>query len=320
MRATVTGGAGFIGSHLVRGLVERGDDVAVVDDLSSGDRQRLAPFGGAITLVEGSVLDPAVLDRALAGSEVVFHLAAIPSVTRSIVDPRRTDEVNVGGTMEVALAGARHGVRRVVFASSSAVYGATGGLACTEQQRPDPLSPYGASKAAAELYLHSLGGLLGVETVALRYFNVYGPGQDPASEYAAVVPRFITAVLDGLHPVINGSGEISRDFVFIDDVVAANLLAAEVPSTSSLTINVASGTGTSLTELVAATCAAVGRDVDPVIGPARAGDIQHSRADVSLARDTLGFTASASIGDGIARTVAWFREHPADASGQRAPA
>ncbi len=308
MRAAVTGGAGFIGHHLVGGLLARGNEVVVIDDLSSGDRSRLAPFRDRVAVTEGSVLDPAALDAAFAGCEVVFHEAAIASVAKSLVAPRATNDVNVSGTIEVMLAAARRGVRRVVFASSSAVYGVPEELPCRETQRPDPQSPYGASKLAGEHYLHSLGRLHGVETVALRYFNVLGPGQDPASEYAAVVPRFLTAVLEGRGPVINGSGEISRDFVYIDDVVAANMLASRAASPAGLTCNIASGSRTSLLELLRAICVAAGRDVAPTFGPPRPGDIQHSQADISLAYAALGYEARVPLADAIARTFAWFRD------------
>ena len=246
MRAAVTGGAGFIGHHLVAALLARGDQVSVIDDFSTGQHSRLQPVDVRVLVTEGSVLDPAALDRALGGCEVVFHHAAIASVARSLVAPRLTNDVNTNGTIEVMLAAARHGVRRVVLAGSSAVYGVPEELPCRESQRPTPLSPYGAGKLAAEHYAHSLGVLHGVETAVLRYFNVYGPGQDPAAEYAAVIPRFITAVLDGRRPIINGSADIARDFVYIDDVVEANLLAARASSPSGITCNVASGLQTTL--------------------------------------------------------------------------
>jgi UDP-glucose 4-epimerase len=307
MRAAVTGGAGFIGHHLVVGLLRAGHEVNVIDDFSTGQRSRLAPFADQITVTEGSILDRAALDEAMAGCEVVFHEAAIASVAQSLVTPRRTNDVNVNGTIEVVLAAARHGVRSVVLAGSSAVYGLSEELPARESQRPEPQSPYGAGKLAAEHYLHSLGRVHGVGTVALRYFNVYGPGQDPTAEYAAVVPRFITAVLGGGAPTINGTGDISRDFVHIDDVVEANLLAARPSSPSALTCNIASGSRTSLRELLEAICIAAGRNVAPVYGPARLGDIQHSQADIALAREALGFAAKVPLRDGIARTVDWYR-------------
>ena len=308
MRAAVTGGAGFIGSHLVRGLLARGHEVSVIDDFSSGSRERLAPFVGRVDVVEGSVLDRDALDAAIAGCEAVFHHAAIASVARSLADPRGTDEVNVGGTIEVMLAAQRHRVGRVVFAGSSAVYGNPAQLPCRETQRADPLSPYGVTKLAGEHYVHALGALHGVRTSVLRYFNVYGPGQDPASEYAAVIPRFIAAVTAGQRPTVNGSGEISRDFVFIDDVVEANVRAAAPSAPTGLTCNVASGAATTLLELLSAIARAAGVEVDPAFGPARAGDIAHSWADVTRAREQLGFGARVTFADGIAQTVAWFRD------------
>jgi UDP-glucose 4-epimerase len=315
MRVLVTGGSGFIGHHLVGELVRRGDEVSVIDDLSSGMAWRLDPVREQIRFVEGSILDATALDEAMAGAEVVYHQAAIPSVARSLVLPKATNEANVGGTIDVMLAAARHGVRRVVFAGSSSVYGIPAELPCRETMRADPLSPYGVSKLAGEHYVHTLGALHGVGTVVLRYFNVFGPGQDPASEYAAVVPRFATAVLEGRTPTINGTGEISRDFTFVSNVVAANLLAARADAPTGLTCNVACGTRYSLLDLLARIGEAAGRAVEPAFGPARPGDILHSQADISLAREALGYEVEVSFEEGIARTVAWYRER----SGQAQP-
>jgi UDP-glucose 4-epimerase len=248
-------------------------------------------------------LDPAALDEAFAGCEVVFHEAAIASVARSLAEPGLSNDVNATGTIEVMLAAARRGVRRVVFAGSSAVYGVSEESPSHEGQRASPRSPYGVSKLAAEHYVHTLGELHGVETVALRYFNVYGPGQDPASEYAAVVPRFITAVLKGQRPTINGDGAISRDFVYVDDVVEANLLASLRSSPSTLTCNVAAGSQCSLLELLKTICDVAGIQVPPVFAPPRQGDIRHSQADISLARQALGYRASVALGDGISRIL-----------------
>jgi UDP-glucose 4-epimerase len=307
VKALVTGGAGFIGHHLVRGLLERGHEVTVLDDFSSGSQGRLSAVRDRVRLVEGSVLDDGALDDALAGRDVVFHLAAIASVARSLEEPRLTHAVNVEGTIAVVLAAARHRLRRAILAGSSAVYGDAATLPCREEQRPAPRSPYGIDKLAAEHYLHVLGAAGGVETVALRYFNVFGAGQDPASEYAAVIPRFITAALHGHQPVINGSGTISRDFVHVDDVVAANILAATVPGIGGLTCNIARGAPTTLDELVAAVGAATGAPLEPVYGPPREGDIAASWADVSRARDALGYAPAVPFREGIARTVDWFR-------------
>ena len=225
MRALVTGGAGFIGHHLVRALVDRGDQVTVIDDLSTGDPSRLAPLGGRVRLVEASILDEGALDQAMDPCDVVFHLAAMASVSRSFAQPARCDEVNVIGTIRVVEAAQRHQAARVVLASSAAVYGTPISLPCREDMCPAPQSPYGASKLAAEHYLHAVGQHLGVSTAALRYFNVFGPSQDPASDYAAVVPAWVTSVLRGDRPTVNGTGEITRDFIFVEDAVSATLLA-----------------------------------------------------------------------------------------------
>ena len=307
MRTLVTGGAGFIGHHLVRRLVERGDQVAVIDDFSTGFPGRLAHYRDQIAIVEGSILDEEALDRAVSSAEVILHEAAIPSVARSVIDPKATHAANVTGTIEVMLAAARHGVRRVVMAGSSSVYGPAAALPCRETQLPAPSSPYGASKLAAEHYLHTLGHLHGVETVVLRYFNVFGPGQDPASQYSAVIPRFTTSVLSGPPPTINGSGSISRDFTYVDNVVEANLLAAEASSPSGLTCNIACGTRYTLEQLLDAICETAGRRVEPRFGPHRAGDITDSQADITLARETLGYEPVLSFQEGITRTVDWYR-------------
>lgn len=308
MRVCVTGGAGFIGHHLVRGLLAHGEQVNVIDDFSTGYRSRLDQFRDRITLTEGSILDPGALDAAVADCEVIFHEAAISSVARSTAAPRLTNEVNVSGTIEVMLAAARHKVPRVVLAGSSAVYGIPEELPCRESQRLDPQSPYGASKLAAEHYVRTLGELHGIQTVALRYFNVFGPGQDPESEYAAVVPRFVTAVLEDRRPVVNGSGEISRDYVYVDNVVDANLLACRPSRQSTITCNVASGSSYSLLELLQTICEAVGRSVDPVFGPPRGGDILHSQADITVARQALGYQVLVPFKEGIARSVAWYAD------------
>jgi UDP-glucose 4-epimerase len=303
----VTGGAGFIGHHLVAGLVAQGDTISVIDDLSTGSADRLTGHGDRVRLVTASILDREALDSALEGVQIVYHLAAIASVTRSLLEPELVDAVNAGGTIRVIEAAARRGVRRVVLASSSAVYGTPDELPCHERQRPDPVSPYGAGKLAAEHYLHVLGRRHGLGTVALRYFNVFGPGQDPASEYAAVVPRFISAILGGTPPVINGSGDITRDYVYVGDVVRANRLAAGADAPSGLTCNIASGHETSLRDLVALIAAAVGSVVEPVTGPPRPGDVPRSAADVSLGRTALGFVAETPLGDGLRTTVDWIR-------------
>jgi UDP-glucose 4-epimerase len=303
----VTGGAGFIGHHLVGSLLERGDDVVVLDDFSTGLRSRLAPYQDRVRIIEGSILDAGLLDEAAQGREVIFHEAALASVERSFVDPVLANDINVTGTIKVLLAAARQGARRIVFASSAAVYGVPVRSPSSEAALPSPESPYGVSKLASEHYLHTLGRQAGVETVALRYFNVFGPGQDPRSDYAAVIPLFITAVLEDRRPTINGDGGITRDFVYVMDVVNANLKAAAAPGAEFATLNIASGVRTSLLDLLAAIGTAVGRTVDPVFGPPRVGDIKHSLADVSLARSRIGYSVEVPFSEGIAMTVEWYR-------------
>lgn len=320
MRVLVTGGAGFIGHHLVRRLLERGDDVSVIDDFSTGFESRLRTFEDHAEIVTGTILDESALDRAMAGCEVVFHEAAIPSVARSVAAPKASHAANVTGTIEVMLAATRHGVRRVVFAGSSSIYGPAAELPCRETQVPAPSSPYGTGKLAAEHYVHTLGKLHGIESAVLRYFNVFGPGQDPTSEYSAVIPRFTTAVLEGRTPVINGRGNISRDFTYVDNVVEGNMLAALATSPSGLTCNVACGTRFTLLELLDAIGDAAGRRVEPDYGPPRPGDIVHSQADISLARSAFGYEPVVSFEEGIRRTVAWYMDVAAGEAGPPRPA
>ncbi len=306
MRVLVTGGAGFIGHHLVRALLERGDAVTVLDDFSTGLRERLAPVLDSIDLVEGDLRDPAATARATAGCELVLHQGAIPSVARSVADPLRSNSVNVDGTIQLMLACAAAGVRRVVAAGSSSVYGASPELPRRETQRPDPRSPYAASKLATEHYVHTLGALHGIETVVLRYFNVFGPGQDPASQYAAVVPLFVKAAIEDTAPTVHGDGRQSRDFTYIDNVVSANLLAGSVPGVSGLTANIGCGGRYDLLELLDQIRAAFGPMRPPVFTPTRAGDVRDSEADVSVARERLGYEVLVPFSDGVRRTVEWY--------------
>jgi nucleoside-diphosphate-sugar epimerase len=306
VRVLVTGGGGFIGHHLVRGLLAAGQEVSVIDDFSTGDRARLEPVRDRISLVEGSILDPEALDMAAASCEVVFHEAAIPSVARSLANPHLSNRVNATGTIEVMLAAARNGVRRIVYAGSSSVYGVPESLPCRESFRPAPESPYGVSKLAAEHYVRTLGNLHGLETVTLRYFNVFGPGQDPKSEYAAVVPRFVTAVLEGRRPTIYGKGDVSRDFTYVDNVVDANIRAAHASSPTGITCNIACGDRHSLLDLLDAICMAAGRRADPIFESPRPGDIVHSQADISVAERELGYKPIVPFQEGIARTVTWY--------------
>lgn len=312
MRALVTGGGGFIGHHLVHALVSRGHRVSVLDNFATGDRQRLDAVRSQIDLLEGSILDPDAVDAAMLGSEVVFHLAAIPSVARSVRHPRLSNEVNTSGTIEVMRAAARHQVRRVVFAGSSSVYGDSPELPRRETQMPAPRSPYAVSKLAAEHYVHSLGALDGVQTVVLRYFNIFGPGQEPDSEYAAVVPKFITAVLRGERPTIYGMGETSRDFTYVDNAVAANLQAATTTGVSGLTCNIGCGVRYSLLDLVAEIAKVTRAEIEPVHAAPRAGDVPDSLADISLAESRLGYRVGVPFGTGIEQTIAWFQSRMAN--------
>jgi UDP-glucose 4-epimerase len=316
VRVLVTGGAGFIGHHLVRTLIEHGHDVTVLDNFATGFRQRLEPFRGRAEIVEGDVRDGAALDKAARGSECIFHEAGLPSVSRSVRDPRLSNDVNTSGMIEVMLAAQRQGVRRVVLAASSSIYGDSNELPRREQQRPNPRSPYATSKLAAEFYLHTLGELRGVETVALRYFNVFGPGQDPNSEYAAAVPRFITAALRGERPVVYGDGTQSRDFTYVDNIVEANLLAATASDASGLTCNIGCGAQHSVLDLLAAIGAELGKALEPTFEPGRAGDVPFSLADIDLATRRLGYSVIVPFEEGVARTVAAYREAAVRASGE----
>jgi UDP-glucose 4-epimerase len=302
----VTGAAGFIGSHLVRALLDRGHEVAAIDDLSTGLARRVEPVRSRIHYVQGDVRDPGAMDRAVVGCDAILHEAAIPSVARSVQDPHASNAVSTDGTIEVMLAAARAGCRRVVLAGSSSVYGASPELPRRETQLPDPRSPYAAGKLAAEAYLHSMGLLLGIETVALRYFNIFGPDQDPASAYAAVVPRFITAALRDEVLTIHGDGRQSRDFTYVDNVVEANLLALTAGGVTGLTCNIGCGGRFTLLDLVAALESAVGRSVRVEHVAPRAGDVRDSQASIDLASQRLGYRVVVPFEEGIKRAVDWY--------------
>ena len=301
--ALVTGGAGFIGSHLTDALLAAGFSVRVLDDFSSGREQNLSQALGKIELIRGDLADPAPTARACRGVDVVFHEGAIPSVPRSVAEPVRTNRANVDGTLNVLECARQAGVRRVVFAASSSAYGDTEELPKIETMPPNPRSPYALQKYAGEVYCRLYHELYGLETVALRYFNVFGPRQDPKSEYAAVVPRFATACLRGEPAQINGDGEQSRDFTFVADTVRANLLAADAPAAVGQVINVAGGRRISLNELIAALQQITGSKAAPIHGPGRVGDVRHSLADLGRARTLLGFEPQVSLADGLRRTV-----------------
>jgi UDP-glucose 4-epimerase len=299
MKVLVTGGGGFIGSNLVRALVERGDEVRVLDNFSTGIRANLADLLGEVAVTEGELRSYERVHAATRGVEVVFHQGALPSVPRSVQDPLTTSAVNVEGTLNVLLAARDEGVRRVVFASSSSVYGNSDELPRVETQNPDPISPYGVSKLAAERYCVSFARVYPLETVALRYFNVFGPNQDPSSQYAAVVPLFITATVDGRPISVFGDGEQKRDFTYVSNVTDANLRAASAEDVSGRVFNVATGRATSVNELADAIGAVLDRDVGREFHGERAGDIRDSWADVTRARDLLGWEPRVGLEEGL---------------------
>jgi UDP-glucose 4-epimerase len=305
----VTGGAGFIGSALVRALLGRGDRVRVLDNFFSGKRENLAEVAKDIELLEGDVRDEAALGRALGGVELVFHEAAIPSVPRSLVDPIASHDANATATLKLLREAKKAGARRVVYAASSSAYGDTPTLPKIETMRPAPLSPYAVSKLAGEHYCQVFAGAYGLETVCLRYFNVFGPRQDPASEYAAVIPRFVTAALAGKGVTIFGDGTQSRDFCFIDNTVEANLAAGSAPAgdASGKVFNVACGAATTLNDVARQIGEIVGKPVAVSYAPSRVGDVKHSLADITAARTHLGYKGAISFRDGLERTVAWYR-------------
>lgn len=311
LKVLVTGGAGFIGSNLVRSLLERGDEVRVLDDFSSGRRENLQNLSGDIELLEGDVRDPAACADACQGAECVFHQAALGSVPRSIEDPLTTHLVNVDGTLNLLLAARDRQVRRFVYASSSAVYGDAPEPVKTETLPPRPLSPYAISKLAGEQYTIVFSLLGDLEGVALRYFNVFGPRQDPDSMYAAVVPRFATSLLHGEPPTIYGDGGQSRDFTHVDNVVRANLLAMECPSDAcGKAYNVACGRATSVNDLFRLLRESVGPSaaaVEPVYAPPRKGDVRDSLASIEAAAVDLGYAQVVDVREGIRSTVEWYR-------------
>jgi UDP-N-acetylglucosamine/UDP-N-acetyl-alpha-D-glucosaminouronate 4-epimerase len=303
----VTGGAGFIGSHLVDALVRRGHPVRVVDSLVTGRRDNLA-HQPDVEFHEGDLADLAVARRAVAGVDYVLHEAAIPSVPRSVADPVTSHRANVDATLNVLVAAREADVRRVVFAGSSSAYGNTPTLPKHEDMATNPLSPYALQKVIGEQYMRMFTRLYGLETVTTRYFNVFGPRQDPSSPYSGVISVFATALLEGKPPTIYGDGEQTRDFTYVADVVEGVLRAAEAPTASGEVINVAAGGRISLNELFATMRAIVGVDVTPVHGEPRAGDVRDSQAEISKARRVLGFEPQVSLEEGLRRTIEWYRE------------
>lgn len=306
--ALVTGGAGFIGSHLAAALAANGARVRVIDDLSTGYRENLENIKGDLEFVQGSLADEGSLRKAIEDVELVFHEAAIPSVPRSVENPRQTHIASVESTFSLLLAAREHKVRRLVYAASSSAYGDQPVLPKVESMRPEPLSPYAVAKLVGEHYCQVFTRVYGLETVALRYFNVFGPRQDPTSQYSGVISRFLSALLSGERPVIYGDGEQSRDFTYIDNVVDANLRAAESAKAIGQVINIANGERISLNQLLDEIKSLTGRsDVQADYQAVRAGDVKHSLADISLARELLGFEPRVDLRSGLELTMAWWK-------------
>ncbi len=303
----VTGGAGFIGSHLAEELVRRGHAVRVADDFSTGRRANLADVPG-VEILEGDLADPAVAARAVAGCDVVLHQAAIPSVPRSVKDPVTSNRANIDATLNVLVAARDAGVRRLVFAGSSSVYGDTPTLPKREDMPTRPLSPYALQKLVGEDYARMFTRLYGLETVTIRYFNVFGPRQDPGSPYSGVISIFARALLAGERPTIHGDGGQTRDFTYVANVVDGVLRAADAPAASGRVINVATGGRVSLNELFDRLRELTGATVEPVYGPPREGDVRDSQADIGLAKALLGYAPTVSFEEGLKRTVKWFRD------------
>src|SRR5215813_8576235 len=306
--ALVTGGAGFIGSHIAASLAASGARVRILDDLSTGYRENLKEINGNVDFTQGSVADPAVLKKVLDGVELVFHEAAIPSVPRSVENPRDSHIASVDGTFSLLLAARDCKVRRLIYAASSSAYGDQPTLPKREDMLPDPLSPYAVAKLVGEYYCQVFSRVYGLETLSLRYFNVFGPRQDPGSQYSGVVSRFISALLSNETPVIFGDGEQSRDFTYIENVVSANLKAAEVKSGFGKVINIANGERVTLNQLLAELKDLTGRsNAQAEYRDTRVGDVRHSLADISEARQLLGYAPIVGVREGLRRTIDWWQ-------------
>jgi nucleoside-diphosphate-sugar epimerase len=309
MRYLVTGGAGFIGSHLVEHLVGEGHEVVVLDDFSTGKRENLEGLPSTMELIEGSVTDRVTCLRACRGVDFVLHQAALASVPRSLRDPVATHHANVTGTLNILIAAKEAGVRRVVYAASSSAYGNTAELPKHEDMVPRPLSPYAVSKLAGEHYCRAFNAAFGIETVALRYFNIFGPRQDPSSQYSGVISRFIRALMTHERPVIYGDGEQSRDFTYVGNVVDANLRAAETVHGVGQVINIANGERITLNELLQTLQHLTGQhDAQPEYRAPRAGDVRHSLADITQARELLGYEPQVGLEEGLQKTIEWWQQ------------
>src|SRR5215470_3513028 len=320
MRYLVTGGAGFIGSSTVDELVQRGHSVVVLDDFSAGKEENLADVRNKITFIKGSITDIEVVRKAMHEAEFVLHLAARTSVPRSVKDPLETNRINVEGTLNVLVAAKEFRVKRVVFAASSSAYGETPTLPKVETMQPMPISPYGVTKYVGELYGSAFLKCYGLENISLRYFNIFGPRQDPSSPYSGVLAKFCTAFLEDTQPVVFGDGEQTRDFTFVDNAVHANLLACEAPSVSGKVFNVGCGTRISLNQVLAALGKVTGKPLQAKYDPPRDGDIRDSQADISLAKANLGYEPLVGFEEGLKITFDWYRETQLKAAAKEAAA
>jgi nucleoside-diphosphate-sugar epimerase len=313
MRYVVTGGAGFIGSNTVDELVRRGESVVVLDDLSAGKEENLVEVRNKISFIKGSINDLEAVRRAMPEADYVLHLAARTSVPRSIKDPLETNHVNVEGTLNVLVAARDAKVKRVVFAASSSAYGETPALPKLETMQSEPISPYGVTKYAGELYAQMFGRVYGLQNVSLRYFNVFGPRQDPGSPYSGVLSKFCAAFLEKAEPVIYGDGEQTRDFTYIENVVQANLLACEAPAASGRVINIGTGERTSLNQTLQLLREITGTNLEAKYDAPREGDIHDSQADITLGRELLGYDPTVNFAEGLRRTFSWYQDAHAKA-------
>jgi len=305
----VTGGAGFIGSNLVRGLLKEGKAVRVIDNLITGNISNLEDILDQVEFIEGDIRDLSIIQKASENIRYIFHQAAIPSVPRSVERPIDSNQSNIDGTLNVLLAARDKGVKRVIYAGSSSVYGDTPELPKKEDMKPHPLSPYAVTKLTGEYYCKVFSDVYGLETVTIRYFNVFGPRQNPESQYAAVIPKFIDAFLKGESPIVFGDGEQTRDFTFVDNVVYANILCSKAKKTAGEVINIATSSRISLNELISILKKITGRNIDPVYTNPREGDIKHSLADISRAKNLIGYKPIVSLEQGLIKTVQWMEAY-----------